>query len=283
MAKIAIFGDTTQDLTFELGGEFGIEIIPYQIQMGDNEYTDQVDIDSRSFYKTMEKYDILTTGVPSPQSVTKQLDRLKDKGYTDAIMITSSSKLTGMFNLYNSIKSYYKGINFHIIDTLQIGSSAGFITIHAAINRNRDKSVEEIIKDIEKDMKNADIFALFRTLKYVVKGGRFNKYAGLLGNILNIHPLLKSVDGEIVVIDKKRGKNNSQMALVNSIKECIGNSENYWIALFSGDNDEEAREIEEKLKAQFDKAKLVIRTQLTPVLGVHAGPKSVGVSVLKFD
>lgn len=283
MTKIAIFGDTSQDLTFELGKEFGIEVIPYQIQMGDREYTDQVEIDSRTFYKNMENYETLSTGIPSPQTVLDVLDRLKLEGYTDAIMITSSSKLTGMHNLYSSIKSEYEGINLHIFDTLQIGTSAALITIHAAKNRNENKSVEEIISDLEKDKQNSNIYALFRTLKYIVKGGRFNKYAGMLGNILNIHPLLKSENGEIGVIDKKRGKTKSQMSLVETIKEYIGNSQNYWMSVFSGNNDEEAREIEEKLKDQLDKAKYVIRGQLSPVLGVHAGPQSVGVSVLKFD
>lgn len=283
MTKIAIFGDTSHDLTFEIGKELGIELIPYQIQMGDKEYTDQVDIDSRTFYQTMAKYDVLTTGVPSPQVVIEALDRVKEEGYTDAIMIASSSKLTGMVNLYNSIKAGYEGINLHIFDTLEIASSAGFMTMHAAQNRNDGKSVEEILEELENDKKNASIFALFRTLRYVVKGGRFNKYAGLLGNILNIHPLLKSVEGEVGVVEKKRGKTKSQMSLAEAVKEYIGESENYWIALFSGDNDRESGEIEEKLQEQFDKAKYVMKTQLSPVLGVHAGPKSVGISVLKFD
>ena len=162
MTKIAIFGDTSHDLTFEIGKELGIELIPYQIQMGDKEYTDQVDIDSRTFYQTMAKYDVLTTGVPSPQVVIEALDRVKEEGYTDAIMIASSSKLTGMVNLYNSIKAGYEGINLHIFDTLEIASSAGFMTMHAAQNRNDGKSVEEILEELENDKKNASIFALFR-------------------------------------------------------------------------------------------------------------------------
>lgn len=283
MSKIAILGDTSQDLNVELGKEFGIEVIPYKLQLGDREYMDQVDIDSRKFYQIMKDYDVLKTGTPSPQQVIDILDILKKEGYTDAIMLTSSSKLTGMHNVYTAIQSDYEGINFHIFDTYQISLSAGFLTIRAAQLRNEGKSVEEILSSLEKYKNDVTIFALFRTLTYIVKGGRFNKYAGLVGNLLNVHPLLKAIDGEVGVIDKKIGKIKSQNALVDAVREYIGDSKDYWIAILDGDSDEEVAEVQEKLKKEISNSTYVLRSQLTPMLGVHAGPKSVVIAVLKLD
>lgn len=283
MTKIAIFGDTSQDLNMNLGKEYGIEVMPYKMQMNDEHYIDQVDIQSREFYEKMEKYDVLKTGTPAPQEVVDRLDKLKAEGYTDAIMITCSSKMTGMYNVYSSIKSYYEGINIHLYETDQIASSAALVTIYAAKLRNEGKSLDEILNELERLRPNYTIFALFRTLTYVVKGGRFNKYAGLLGNLLNIHPLLTPIDAEVGVTAKPRGKKKSQNLLVEEVKKYIGDSQRYWLSIFSGNNDEEVAEVEEKLRAEFDRAEFVLRTELTPMLGVHAGPKSLGVAILKLD
>lgn len=282
MTKIAIFADTSQDITFEIGKEYGIEVLPYKIQLDEKHYTDQVDIDSREFYEKMEHFEVLKTGIPSIQEVVNRLDKAKEEGYTDVIAFTSSSKLTGMYNLYHTIKHDYEGVNIHVFDTNQVASSVGLLTIYIAELRNQGESISKILEEVERVRDSSNIFALFRTLTYVVKGGRFNKYAGFIGNLLNIHPLLSAVDGEVGVIEKHRGKKRSQDSLVRNCKEYIGDCENYWIAIFSGNNDDEVSELEEKLSDVFSKAKKVLKTELTPVLGCHAGPKSVGISVLKL-
>lgn len=283
MSKIAIFGDTAQDLTIELAKNHGIELIPYKLEIDGKSYIDQVEIQSREFYQGMDSYNDLKTGTPGLQLVIEVLDRLKEENYTDAIMITCSSKLTGMYNVYNSVKHMYEGINLHLIETDQIASSTALVTIYAAQLRDEGYKIDEILERINNVLDKVNIFALFRTLTYVARGGRFNKYKGMLGNLLNIQPLLTPIDGEVGIISRSRGKKKSQNTLVESVKEYIGDSKNYWLSIFSADNDKELSEIREKLKDEFAKAKFVLKSELTPMLGVHSGPKAVGVGILKFD
>ena len=231
----------------------------------------------------MDSYNDLKTGTPGLQEVIEVLDRLKEENYTDAIMITCSSKLTGMYNVYNSVKHMYEGINLHLIETDQIASSTALVTIYAAQLRDEGYKIDEILERINNVLDKVNIFALFRTLTYVARGGRFNKYKGMLGNLLNIQPLLTPIDGEVGIISRSRGKKKSQNTLVESVKEYIGDSKNYWLSIFSADNDKELSEIREKLKDEFAKAKFVLKSELTPMLGVHSGPKAVGVGILKFD
>lgn len=283
MSKIAIFGDTSQDLTIDLAKDHVIELIPYKLEIDGKSYIDQVEIKSREFYQGMDSYNDLKTGTPGLQEVIEALDRLKEEGCTDAIMITCSSKLTGMYNVYNSVKHMYEGLNLHLVETDQIASSTALVTIYAAQLRDEGYQVEEILDRLNKILDKVTIFALFRTLSYISNGGRFNKYKGMIGNLLNIQPLLTPIDGEVGIIARARGKKKSQNALVEAVKEYIGDSKNYWLSIFSADNDKEVMEVREKLKDEFSRAKFVLESELTPMLGVHSGPEAVGVAILKFD
>lgn len=283
MKKIAIFGDTSQDLTLDMKEKYGIEILSYQLQMGEEHYKDQVDIQSREFYERMENYEVLSTGTPNLQDAIDALDKTKAQGAEEAILITSSEKLTGMVQLYTAIASSYEGLKLHIFETDQIAAATGLQTIYAAELRDQGKTSEEILQELEsiKKEKDASIFALFRTLKYIIRGGRFNKYKGMLGMFLHINPLLRAVDGEVGVIGKARGKKKSLGLLVEEVKEYIGEAKEYRIAIFSGNNDKEVAQLQELLKEEIEKAKMVIVTELTPMLGVHAGPEAIGVSLLR--
>lgn len=283
MKNFAIFGDTSQDLTYELGEKYGIEVIPYTIQMGERHLKDLEDISSREFYQTLDQYDTLSTGTPPLQDVIDRLDKVKAQGVEEVLLITSCAQLTSMYSLYGTIKSHYEGLDLHLFDTDSIGAGAGIISIYAGLLKEKGKSLEEIVQELNRVKGQGSLHALFRTLKYLVKGGRFNKYKGALGMLLNINPLLKVENKEIVVKDKVRGQKGSLSALTRAVKEELEGAKSYYIILFSGDNEEELVELRAKLADQIQGAQVYLETEFTPVLGVHAGPKSIGVATLKLD
>lgn len=283
MNRIAIVADTSQDLDFKTAEKYNIYLIPYYIQMGEDHLKDLVEIDKKTFYETMDSYDILSTGTPPISDVIEKLEELEKKGYQEAILITSSEKLTGMKNVYETVKSYDLKIDFKIYASNQIAASAGLLAIYAAMLRDMGKTSDQIIVELKEKEPSASIYALFRTLKYVVKGGRFNKYKGLIGAFLHINPICHMDNGEIQIVDKVRGKKKSLDALTRVTKEEIANSKDYMLVVFSGNNKDEIDSLKENLEDEIRNAKVFLETVLTPVLGVHAGPGCIGTSVLKLD
>ncbi len=285
MNKIGIIADTSQDLTFEIGKNYGIEVLSYHVQMGDKTYKDLIDLQTREFYETMESYETLLTGIPSLTDLEEKLDLLKSQGKEDVIILVSSSKLTGLEALAGTVKSYYEGLNIHIFQTDQIGSSAGLFSIYAGELVERNYSLDQILQELTriKEKKQATIMALFRTLKFLIKGGRFNKHKGMIGMFLKINPLLKLIDGGIEVIERIRGKQKSLKTLSDLVKKDLKDAEKYKIVLFSGDNEEELKDLRVLLEEEINRAETYIETELTTVLGVHAGPKTIGVSYMILD
>jgi len=283
MSKIAILGDTSHDFNYEIAAEFGVEMIPYYLQMGENHFKDSVDIDSKTFYQTVDQYDVLSTGVPPVQDVLDLFDQLKERGVTDAIAVCSSPKLTGMAGLYKSIEEMRNDIKIHTFDTKQIGSGSALYAILAAELRDQGKSVDEIMERLNELDGQSQIYAIFRDLSYLVKGGRISKTKAAVGSFLNISPVLTIIDGEIQIIEKVRGAKKSLQKMADAVKNKIGQSKKYKLMLFKGADEEEFKNFKELLAEQIEKAEMYYETILSPVLGVHSGPKVVGASVLALD
>lgn len=283
MRKFEILVDTTQDFTFDLANQYNLTLIPYYLNLDDENLKDLVEIEKSEFYKNIDSYKKLSTGVPPVQDILDEIDKLKTQGINSALAIISSREITGMGNAYESLKSLEKDFRLEIVDTGLVGSAAGMISIEASKYRAEGHDLDETIEYVKKLINKAKIFAVFRSLDYLVKGGRISPLRAAIGGFLNIYPILTIKEKKVEIFEKTRGQSKSLTKLAQIIKEEIADSKNYNLALFQGSNEEEFIKLKELLKDQIEKSGLYIETVLTPVLGVHAGPSSVGVSVLILD
>lgn len=283
MEKIAILGDTSQDLDFNLAKQFHIELLPYYISMDETSVKDLVDIDKETFFRTMDDYEEVKSGVPSANDVLEILSRLEEEGYTDVIMMTSTVKLTGMHALYYSLLQMDPVLKLHIIDTGTVASSAGLLVIEAAKLRDQGLDVNSILNRIHELKEKTRVRAAFQTLKYVVKGGRLGKLAGAVGSLLNINPLLTIEDNEIAITDKARGAKKGLKLLADHLREDLEGVKNYHIVTFHGDSQQEYDLFKKENQEIINQANLAIESRLASVLGVYTGPKVVGYSILTLD
>ena len=258
-------------------------MIPYYLQMGENSYKDGVDISGEEFYSTVDKYELLKTGIPPVQEVLDTIDSLIEEGYDEFICAHSSSDLTGMVNLYNSVRQMKPEIKIYTVDTRLVGSAAGMFPILAAQLRDQGKTASEIVEILKSLVGKGQVFAIFRELKYLVNGGRMSKAKGLIGSLLKISPILTVKTGEIEIVDKVRGDKKSIQKMVEALKETKGNSKKYFLSLFKGANEEEFQMLKSLLTDEIENAELYYETLLSPVLGVHGGPKVIGASILVLD
>lgn len=281
--KFAIIADTSQDFTFELADKYGIKLVPYTIQMGDKHYKDLIELSKEDFYKTIDDYDTIGTSTPAIQTVVDAIKELIEEGYEEVLAVTSSRNMTGMANLYLSIDQMNLGIKIKIFDGEQIGSAGALLTLEACKLRDQGLSIDETYKRLVELRPNATISALFRNLKYLVAGGRISKTKAAIGGILKISPILIMRDTRVGMVEKVRGDKKSLKRLVELIKERIGDSKDYDLVLYHGDDREEFDQMKEMLEDEVKAATLYLETVVTPVLGVHTGPKTIGYAILNRD
>ncbi len=186
--KIAIVADTTCDLPNRFIEEYNIKLMPLRVIYKDRDYRDRYEITPEEVCDNLNK-EIPTTSLPVAEDVLHIFDELVEEGYTDAIVLTLTSKVSGTYNLATLLAKEYKGLDIEVIDSKAVSIFYGFMVLEGArYAHTGDKTlIKEKIMTVRKRVKGCH---LIDTLTYLKKGGRIGKVQGTVAEILNIKQLL---------------------------------------------------------------------------------------------
>ena len=275
MNKIAIITDSSSDLTAELIGDLPIEIIPLRIIFDNAEYRDRVDIGSKEIYDRMNT-EIPKTSLPSPEDIVNVFEKLKSEGYTQVIGMFISSGLSGTFNVVKTIASKYeKYMEIEIIDSLQVSMGLGYLVLNAARLSLTDIEINDIIKEIKELREKISINFVVGTLEYLKKGGRIGHLSGVVGEILQIKPILTIQDGSIETVKKVKGRKKSIKSLLE-LSEHTSCENIEHISILHANAEEEASKIKNQLLLDCPDVKIEVM-YISAVVGVHTGPGLIGI------
>lgn len=281
MQKIKIISDSGCDLSLETAKKHNIGILPVRVIYKDKEYLDKVEISSEEMYAYLSK-EVPTTSLPDVGYCQKIFQQVKAEGYTDVIVITVSSKLSGTLNSVKLLSQDYEGLNFSFFDTRTLGYPEGTIVLQAAEMVDKGMTVEEILENLEDVRKRVSGYVAVNTLEYMVRGGRISKLKGTIGEMIQLKPIISSNDeGTLYKYDQSRGRVQSINKLKKILDEHLEKSPcKLWV--LSGDAMEEAEAFYNVYKSN-PRVKEIFLETIGPAMGVHTGPKALGVSILELE
>ena len=269
---LRVLVDSGSSIKCDEAKDYNVEIIPLKIMLGNKEYSD----DGKEL--SMDKfYDYLKNEKEFPKTSLPNLAILEDKvnNYTnngdDVIIITISSKISGTYNSIHLLFEDNKKVL--VIDSLIAVGGLRFIV--DLINKNRDKSLDEIKKLTDKLILKLTVLAIPETLHYLQKGGRLSKTEWLLGSILQIKPTIGFKEGKVKVVDKNRGIKKAQKSIIDTIVST-GVDDNYDIIAAYTHNRANVDELVGMLPDELKK-KVKIYDDLTPAIAAHWGPNAFGL------
>lgn len=114
------------------------------------------------------------------------------------------------------------------------------------------------------------------TLEYLHKGGRIGGAKRFLGTMLNIKPLLYLNDGQVEAMGQVRTKRRAIMEMLEVAEERLHGEQMAEVAVIDVDDREESDTVVEMVSKRFD-VSTVYQTPVSPVIGTHAGPGTVGL------
>jgi DegV family protein with EDD domain len=114
------------------------------------------------------------------------------------------------------------------------------------------------------------------TLEYLHRGGRIGGAARLFGTALNLKPLLTIEDGRVEVLQKIRSQRKALRRMLNVMEERLSGRRPTAVGVIDVDAVEEADDLAAAVVERFNPARLY-RTTVTPVIGAHAGPGTLGI------
>jgi DegV family protein with EDD domain len=244
------------------------------------QYEDFVDISSDEFYNRLEKNPDLdiSTAQTSTGKILEMYEEMKTAGYNKLIVITISKKLSGTFqNAVLAAKMI--DIDVFVYDTYSLTYVEAYMAMTARKMAVEGNSVEEILAALDKIRDNNHVFITVNTLKYLVKNGRLSNVAGALGSLLKLRPLLHlSKDGKVDTLAKIRTTSKARAELKDRILKEIEGKDVIPFIVYTN-NMEEMLDLKDELEEKGLPDVLLI--PLTPVVGCHAGPGTMGVGYIE--
>lgn len=267
---IKILVDSGSSIKADELDKYGIELIPLKILLGDKEYLDDgKDLTMDVFYDfLMNSKAFPKTSLPSFVDVEKRVNEITK---TDEVIILTIS--SGISSTYNTFKTMFENNKkVKVIDSMC--AVGGMRLIVDLINRNKDKSLDEIEQLVKDFIPHIRIMAIPETLHYLLKGGRLSKTEWLIGSILQIKPTIGFKNGKVKVVNKTRGIKKGMKEIIEALDE-LEVDENYDIVASYTYDDTNLKEL---IEMTPDKYKPLIRSydNLDPAIASHWGPNAFG-------
>ncbi|QUI24383.1 DegV family protein [Vallitalea pronyensis] len=279
MKKIAIITDSACDLPDRVIKKYNIKLLPLRIIYKDREYRDRLEIQPQEVYDNIQQ-EVPTTSLPTAEDILGVFDLLVEEGYTEAIVITLSSSLSGTFNMVKMLANDYDKLKIRVYDSKTLGMFLGFIVKEAAIYAG-NHSMEEIIQRARVIRSKLKGGYVLKTLTYLRKGGRIGKVEGTVGELLNLKPIIGINDnGAYYTITKTRGWKKAVTKLRKMISDEFKDKK-YHIAVIHGGAEEEANALMDSIQNIGQIAEGYV-AQISPALGVHTGPGLIGYAAYEI-
>ncbi|MGL4730262.1 MAG: DegV family protein [Clostridium sp.] len=277
MEKIALITDSTSDVRGDIVQKYNVKVLPFRIIIKDKDFRDGIDITPDEVYKFL-KTDSPTSSLPAMKDMSILFDQLEKEGYTHVIAVTISSKLSGMNNALRLVSEDYPTIKTEVIDSKSISCAEMIMIKEAGDMIDNGISFDEIVTKLIELRGKIKTFFIIGTLEYLKKGGRIGKVAGVIGELLNIKPIiLVDEDGEYVTYDKCRGRKQSINKML-SIGKDILDKVKCDVYIGYGAAKEEAEKYLAEISKHPNIGKVFLNGDISPVSGVHSGPGLLGIA-----
>lgn len=280
--KIAIVTDSSADLPKNLAESLNIHIIPLWIHWGEEKMQDGIDIPPKEFYKRLREADELpTTSQPSAGEFIEFYKRIAED--CDGIVsIHVSSKLSGTVGSASAAANQFTDIPVRVLDSLSVTMGLGFVVLAAAEAASQGQTFEQVISAAEAVIQRMQLLFVVDTLENLHKGGRITGAKALLGTALSIKPLLQFEDGLIQPLAQVRTKKKAIAKMLDEAETRLGGRRITVAAVVDCDSPTEADAIAVSVKERFGLDE-VTRALISPAVGIHGGPGTVGLVFYTMD
>ncbi len=282
MPPVAIVTDSTATLPANLLRGLNVFSCPLQVIWDGTSYRDGIDIQPLEFYERLKSArNMPTTSQATPGALQQLYASLIEKGF-EILSIHISSRLSGTLDSAQQAKAMLPGAPIELVDSLSTSMAMGFASLTAARAAANGATLAECTLLARQALNQSGVLFAVSTLEYLHRGGRIGGAAAFLGTALNLKPILELREGRIEAIERVRTMNKAIDRLLDLFEERVAQRTPVHIATLHANAPEEAAQLLEKARQRFGVSAVhdAILTEVSPVLGTHTGPGTVGIAYL---
>lgn len=205
----------------------------------------------------------------------------------DILYFSLSKNISGTYNsariAAEELSESFPDRKIRLIDALNASLAQGILAIYASEMRAGGKSLDETADILSTYPAKMNGVFTVGDLKYLSKTGRISSSAALVGNLLNIKPILRgNKDGFIVQFKKCRGRKSALNTLVSLVCDNIVNPEEQIIGIAHADAYEDSLYVMEEIRKRV-KLRGFINTSYDYCTGSHVGPDTIALFFMAKD
>ncbi len=212
-----IIGDSCTDITEEMKREGMVSLVPLTLSIEGEEFIDDKSFNQKEFIEKMKASpECPKSACPSPERYMQEFD-----GQEECYVITLSSRLSGSYNSAVVAREMYleehPEAQIEIVDSRSASCGQALLAMKIREYKEKGMPFEEVKKKITEFRESMETRFVLESLENLRKNGRLSKVTYTICNVLNIRPVMRAEDGEIVKVDQVRGHNKALMRMVEHI------------------------------------------------------------------
>jgi DegV family protein with EDD domain len=205
---------------------------------------------------------------------------LIEKGY-DVLGIFLSAKLSGTIQSVIQAKDLMgsAGEKVTFVDSKSTAMAMGFQVLTVARAVEDGANMDEAVALAEKATEHTGVYFAVDTLEFLHRGGRIGGAQRFLGTALNMKPVLAVIDGRVEAVERIRTKRKALERVFELVLEQTKGKSPIRLATLHAAAEEEARMLLDKASKELDSTESIL-SSVSPVVGTHAGPGTVGLAYM---
>jgi len=282
MPKIAIVTDSTAYIPADLVQKHNLTVTPQVLIWGEETFEDGVDIQPDEFYARLKTSKAMpTTSQVSIATMKSTFERLLDEGYDHVLAILLSAKLSGTIQSAIQAKDMMDsaGEKVTFVDSNSTAMALGFQVLSVARAVEDGANLKDAIALAEKAREHTGVYFAVDTLEFLHRGGRIGGAKRFLGTALNVKPVLAVLDGRVEAVEQIRTKKKAIDRVFELVAEQTKGKSPIHLATLHAAAEDEAKELLKKASKELDAIESIL-TSVSPVVGTHAGPGTVGLAYM---
>jgi DegV family protein with EDD domain len=281
MSKVAVVTDSTTYMPRELVKKYNISVAPQVLIWGDQIYKDGVDIQSGEFFTRLKTAKVMpTTSQVAVISFQEIFQDLVNKGF-DVLALLVSSRLSGTVQSAMQARDLMGSARdkVNIVDSQSVAMALGFQALAVVRALEGGASLQEAIALAEKSHEYTGVFFAVDTLEFLHRGGRIGGAQRFIGSALNLKPILAIQDGRVDGIERIRTKSKAHDRVLELVIEKVNRRSPVRLATLHANALEDARALLTRAEQALNPVESIL-TEVSPTVGTHAGPGTVGLAFM---
>jgi len=275
---VKIVADTTSGLPREMLKLLGIPLIPQIVIFGEESFRDDTELDTVAFLAKLKvSKELPKTAAPPPALYNPIYAESIQRGES-VIVIAPSAKVSGTVRAAEVAAQDFPGADVRVVDSLTVAGNLASLVLIADAWAKSGLDADTIVSYLNDWIGRGRIYFLVNTLEYLQKGGRIGGAKALLGELLQVKPILCVREGQVEPFEQQRTKKRAVARLMEIVEEQCPKTTEAHLCVMQADAMEEAEELAADLKSRMDLTSIPIY-ELPPAIVVHGGP---GVLAIGF-